>query len=130
VAPRKSPQNHNCAVALWTRIALALSRSRERRRLHREADRLLDELFSSRPAALAQGRLAPRHRRRISVLEVSVDADGAVDALLLGIVRHPRAHPLATRGEEVVELLLYRPRAGSLENVGSRNLSRTRGPAS
>jgi hypothetical protein len=115
-------------VALWTRIALTLSRSRERRRLRREAERLLDELFSSRPATLAQGRLAPRHRHRISVLEIDVDGQGAVDALLLGIVRHPKSHPMAARGDEVAEVLLYRPREQTLANVGSKNLTRDRDP--
>jgi hypothetical protein len=44
--------------------------------------------------------------------------------LLFGIVRHPKTHPLAPRGEEVLELLEYRPREETLEVTGGANLSR------
>jgi len=94
------------------------------RRDRREAAALLDALFFQRPEVLAQGRLAPHHRARVNLLEIRRGADGAVIRILLGIVRHPKSHPLQTRGEEVLELLEYRPSEGRLEIVGSRNLTR------
>jgi len=42
-------------------------------------------------------------------------------------VRHPKPHPLAPRGDEVLEALVYRPAEGTIEVAASRNLTR-RGP--
>lgn len=96
---------------------------RDARRRRRAAERTLDELFAD-PALLAEGRLAARHRRRINILQVETDDAGEVVEILFGIIRHPRAHPLASRGEEVLELLRHRPRERTLENVGGANLTR------
>ena len=79
---------------------------------------------STRAELLPKARLKRHHRHRCSVLEVELSESGAVARLLFGIVRHPKAHPLAPRGDEVLELIEYRPAAGSLANVGSRNLTR------
>ncbi|MCE5245698.1 MAG: hypothetical protein ABFD84_04720 [Candidatus Polarisedimenticolia bacterium] len=87
----------------------------------------MDELFAERPELLAQARLAPRHRARLILLDVETDERGAVAAVLLGIVRHPKPHPLAPRGDEVLEALVYRPAEGTIEVAASRNLTR-RGP--
>lgn len=102
-----------------------MRRSRRDARLRRAAHRELDTLFSSRAELLPQARLSPRHRGRLVVLEADpVPGGESIARLLLGIVRHPKSHPLAGRGEEVLELLEYRPAEGTLRNVGSRNLTR------
>ena len=106
------------------RIRQALRGAAVRRRRRREAESLLDELFDSRPGVLEQGRLKPHHRHRVSVLEWTEGADGRIAVLVLGIVRHPKAHPLQPRGEDVLEILEYEPEAGRLRNVGSRNITR------
>ncbi len=94
------------------------------RKRRRRAEILLDHLFAVPNDVLAQGRLRPKHRGRIHLLEIEDDDEGQISRLLLGIVRHPRTHPLAPRGEEVLELLEYRPDEGTLENVGGANLAR------
>lgn len=99
---------------------------RENARRRRAAAAALDELFRAHPELLALGRLGAHHRRRVNILEVETSADGEVESILFGIIRHPKAHPLATRGEEVLELLLYCPRRRSLELVGGGNLTRRR----
>ena len=106
------------------RLRLSVQGAMARRRQRREADALLDGLFSSRPEVLDQGRLKPHHRHRVSVLEVIPDEEGRISRLVLGIVRHPKAHPLQPRGEDVLEILEYRPAEGHLEVMGSRNLTR------
>ncbi len=97
---------------------------REDVRRRRAAAAALDELFALRRDLLSRGRLRPDHRRRLNVLEVETDASGGITYILFGIVRHPKTHPLAPRGEDVLELLLYRPRESSLEVVGGGNLTR------
>ena len=104
----------------WTRWRADVQR-------RRAAHAALDELFRDEADLLARGRLAPRHRGRVNILEIEADSSGAITAILFGIVRHPKTHPLAPRGEEVLELLLYRPGDRSLEVVGGKNLTRTRG---
>ena len=104
----------------------AFERSRRKAAERRAVDALLDRLFSAEPKVLAAGRLAQRHRHRLNVLEVDHDADGVICRLLLGIVRHPHRHPLAGRGDEVLELLEYLPQEPSLRNVGGANLTRAR----
>lgn len=118
-------------------------RRRERRRLHAEARRALDELFHSRPGVLQQGRLRPDQRGRCLILEVDPAPGGGGDeglehggaargnpaplaAVRFGIVRHPKSHRWAPRGEDVLEVLEYRPRPGTLRLVASRNLTRAR----
>ena len=109
---------------VFSRIMEALSRSRERSRERRAAHRVLDTLFAEHAELLPEARLRLHHRHRCTVLEVDRDANGTVERLLFGIVRHPKAHPLAPRGEEVLELIEYCPGAGTLRNVGARNLTR------
>jgi hypothetical protein len=106
------------------RLRLSAQGVLSRRRRRRQADALLDELFFSRPEVLDQGRLKPHHRQRVSVLEVIPKERGRITRLVLGIVRHPKAHPLQPRGEDVLEILEYRPAEGRLEVLGSRNLTR------
>ncbi len=103
------------------------ARWRERARLERAARAEVDALFAD-AGLLDQARLKPRHRHRINVLEIDAAPDGRVARLVLGIVRHPRAHPLATRGDEVVEILEYLPAERRVTVIGARNLSRN--PAS
>jgi len=109
-----------------TRLPAALARWNARRRALAAARAALDELFTRRPELLAAGRLKPHHRGRATILEFECEADGDVRRVLFGIVRHPKAHPLAPRGDEVLELLEYHPLEGTLAVVGSRNLTRTR----
>jgi hypothetical protein len=109
-----------------TRLPAALARWNARRRALSAARAALDELFALRPELLAEGRLKPHHRGRATILEHKLDADGRVRRVLFGIVRHPKSHPLAPRGDEVLELLEYRPLDGTLAVVGSRNLTRPR----
>ncbi|UCF66590.1 MAG: hypothetical protein JSV80_12460 [Acidobacteriota bacterium] len=99
---------------------------RRRRAERRLASRRLDELFSTRPDLLRCGRLRTEHRHRVNILEIDADESGEVQRILFGIIRHPKAHPLAVRGEEVLELLEYRPVDQRLSVAGSRNLTRQR----
>ncbi len=107
-----------------SRVLRAWKRSRERSLGRRAAHRALDALFTRHAELLPRARLRRHHRHRCTVLEVDRDAGGGVARILFGIVRHPKAHPLAPRGEEVLELIEYRPAEGSLQNVGARNLTR------
>lgn len=99
-------------------------RWRQSARLRRCAQRRLDELFFVHRELLAAGRLEPHHRSRISILEIDPGPDGSVERILFGIIRHPRPHPLAPRGDEVLELLDYFPDQRRLSMAGSRNLTR------
>ncbi|MBP7147788.1 MAG: hypothetical protein KBD01_09600 [Acidobacteria bacterium] len=111
---------------LLDRLRGALARRRDAaRRLH-AARAELDRLFAE-PALLAQGRLKPHHRHRATILEVRGPAGEPIESVLFGIVRHPRPHPLAPRGDDVLELLEYRPAERSLRVVGASNLTRQRG---
>ncbi len=83
----------------------------------------LDALFA-RPELLRQARLRPDHRHRVVVLEDELDEELRVLRLRLGIVRHPKSHPMQPRGEEVLEILDYDVPAGTIEVAGSRNLTR------
>jgi len=108
---------------MLTRIAAHVALWRARRRGLAAARKALDELFAARPDVLEEGRLKPHHRGRATILEYDVDPSGGASRVLFGIVRHPRAHPLASRGDDVLELLEYRPREGTLVVAGSKNLT-------
>lgn len=88
------------------------------------ARRSLDVLFAARPELLARGRLKPHHRGRATILDIETAEGGEIRRILFGIVRHPRPHPLAPRGDEVLELIEYLPGEGDLRVAGSKNLSR------
>jgi hypothetical protein len=98
-------------------------RWQERRRERGAIETCLDALFM-RPELLRQGRLRPDHRRRVVVLEKELDDEQQVKSLRLGIVRHPKAHPMQPRGEEVLEILDYDVVNETIEVAGSRNLTR------
>ncbi len=98
-------------------------RRRAARRRDRAARVELDRLFAD-PRRLAAARLAPRHRHRVSLLEVDAAEDGTLVRILFGIVRHPKPHPLAPRGDEVLELIEFVPPDGVPRNVGGRNITR------
>ena len=106
------------------RLPAALARWNARRRALAAARAALDDLFARRPELLAAGRLKPHHRGRATILEFEPEVDGSVRRVLFGIVRHPKSHPLAPRGDEVLELLEYAPHEGTLKVIGSRNLTR------
>jgi hypothetical protein len=108
----------------WTGLRRWWARRREERARRQAGWRALEELFGGKPGVLKQGRLKPHHLNRVHLLEVDLDERGEVSRLLFGIVRHPKAHPLAPRGEEVLELLEYRPREETLEVTGGANLTR------
>lgn len=98
--------------------------SRRRRSALRAARRELDRLFFETPELLPAARLSPKHRGRVSILESDMDEHGSVTRVLFGIIRHPKPHPLAPRGDEVLELIEYLPAERRLGNVGARNLTR------
>lgn len=112
---------------MWTRLVNWWRRRAEARRRRALGLEALDRLFLERSELLSQGRLKRHHRNRCNLLEIDLDENGAVERLLFGIIRHPKTHPLAPRGEEVLELLEYRPGEGTLQVAGSRNLTRARG---
>ena len=109
-----------------SRLRAALARRRASARRLRAARGELDRLFLD-PSLLAQGRLKPHHRHRATILEIEGPGDGPIERVLFGIVRHPRSHPLARRGDDVLELLEYRPAERTLRVVGATNLTRRRG---
>lgn len=102
-----------------------LERRRQKRREAQAIEAALDSLFE-KPELLDSARLSRRHRRRLAVLEVAWSDGGAPEEIVLGIIRHPKAHPLAQRGEEVLELLIFRPGDPSLEVARGVNLTRSR----
>ena len=109
---------------VFSRIG-AMWRSHRRKSAElRAARRALDALFGERAELLPQARLKPKHRGRAVVLEIEVDGELEASRVLFGIVRHPKAHPMAQRGEEVLELIEYLPAEGRLAVVGARNLTR------
>lgn len=109
---------------VWHRLTAWWERTRAVRQRRRAGWRELEALFTSKPKVLEQGRLRPHHAGRVNLLETELDDEGNVTRLLFGIVRHPKPHPLAPRGDEVLELLEYRPQEERLEVAGSSNLSR------
>jgi hypothetical protein len=111
---------------VWRRLAGWWKQRREERARRSAGWQALERLFGEKPAVLSQGRLKPHHLHRVHLLEVDLDDGGVVTRLLFGIVRHPKAHPLAPRGEEVLELLEYRPGEETLEVTGGANLTRQR----
>lgn len=79
---------------------------------------------------LAAVRLRPHHRSRATILEVEPGPGGRPVRIVFGIVRHPKSHPLAARGEDVLELIEYEP-PGAPRVLLGRNLDRRgRRPAS
>ena len=111
---------------MWKGLADWWKRRKDARRRRALGLEALDRLFLERSELLPQGRLKRRHRNRCNLLEIDLDDGGEVERLLFGIIRHPKTHPLAPRGDEVLELLEYRPREGTLQVAGSRNLTRAR----
>lgn len=109
---------------MLSRIRKWWQQRRAERERHAAGWRALEELFTHKPQVLSQGRLKRHHAARINLLEVDLGPDGSAERVLFGIVRHPKTHPLAPRGEEVLELLEYRPGEDSLEVVGGANLTR------
>jgi hypothetical protein len=93
-----------------------------RRRVRRDAERRLDELFAD-PRRLAGTSLRPDQRSRCQLLDLS----HAPQRIGFGIVRHPRPYPFSRQFHEVVELWLYDVESGALERVKGVNLTRTRG---
>lgn len=108
----------------WPALVSRLRDWRQRRRIDRAARRALDILFSAPNPVLEAGRLRPHHRSRINLLDVESDSQGGPTLIVFGIIRHPRSHPLAPRGEEVLEVLEYRPREQVLTVLGARNITR------
>lgn len=93
-----------------------------RRKLRREAERRLDELFSSR-ALLAGTSLRPDLRSRCQILDLSQ----APRLIGFGIVRHPRPYPFSRQRHEVIELWIWDSEARRLERRKGENLTRRRG---
>jgi hypothetical protein len=92
------------------------------RRLRRDAERRLDELFAD-PKRLAGTSLRRDHRGRCQILDLS----GAPERIGFGILRHPRPYPFSRQHHEVVELWVYDVAAGRVERVRGVNLSRQGG---
>jgi hypothetical protein len=109
---------------IWRAFTAWRNRRKAEREQRRAGWRALEELFASKPEVLRQGRLERHHANRVHLLETELDRDGRVVRLLFGIVRHPKSHPMAPRGEEVLELLEYRPDEETLEVTGGANLTR------
>lgn len=108
----------------WARLVSRLQDWQQRRRVHRAARHALDVLFSAPNPLLEAGRLRPHHRGRINLLDVESDSQDRPTLIVFGIIRHPKSHPLAPRGEEVLEVLEYRPLVPALTVVGARNITR------
>jgi len=96
--------------------------SSPQRRLRREAERRLDELFRD-PKRLAGTSLRPDHRGRCQILDLSQ----APRRIGFGIVRHPRPYAFSRQHHQVVELWLLDVEERRVERVKGVNLSRARG---
>jgi hypothetical protein len=92
------------------------------RRLRRDAERRLDELFADR-ALLATTSLRPEHRGRVQILDLSQ----APRRIGFGLVRHPRPYSFSRQFHEVAELWILDVEAWRVERVQGVNLTRARG---
>ncbi|HLU50256.1 MAG TPA: hypothetical protein VK116_19305 [Planctomycetota bacterium] len=96
-----------------------------RRRLEKEARRLIDEIFLD-PELLSGTSLRARHRARW----IFVDLEEANDEIVLirfAIVRHPRPYAFSPQHHEVLEVWRYEPRTRRLERERGLNITRERG---
>lgn len=92
------------------------------RKLRRDAERQIDELFADR-ARLAGTSLRPEHRGRCQLLDLTQ----APHRIGFGIVRHPRPYAFSRQSHQVVELWLLDVDARTLTRVKGVNLTRARG---
>ena len=96
-----------------------------KRRLRREATRLVDEAFAS-PDVLRGTSLRGRHAARW-VLIGWEEENGRIARVDLGIVRHPRPYPFSPQSHKVLETWTYRVPERRFERQAGRNLTRESG---
>jgi len=96
-----------------------------RRRLRREAIRLVDEAFAS-PDVLRGTSLRGRHAARWVLIGWD-EEEGRVARVDIGIVRHPRPYPFSTQAHKVLETWTYHVAESRFERQAGRNLTRESG---
>jgi hypothetical protein len=96
-----------------------------RLRQGRAARRLLEDAFRS-PERLRGTSLEPRHAGRWVLLDYELEGS-EVAAVRFGILRHPRPYPFSRQSHKVIEVYRYDVRAGRMERLEGRNLTRGRG---
>jgi hypothetical protein len=106
-------------------LRMGLRRWLARRRIEREARRLLEEAFRS-PDALRGTSLARRHAARWVLLRHEAEG-GRVARVWFGIVRHPRPYPFSRQSHEVIEHYVYHVAARRMERLAGLNVTRERG---
>ena len=98
---------------------------RRRRRLRREARRLLDEAFAVED--LLRGTSLRRdHRVRSQLVDVDEEA-GRIKAIRFGILRHPRPYAFSRQSHQVIEYYVYDLVARKIEVVRGINVTRREG---
>ena len=96
-----------------------------RRRLRREAMRLVDDAFAS-PDVLRGTSLRGRHGARWVLLGWEEEA-GRVARVDLGIVRHPRPYPFSPQSHKVLETWTYHVAERMFDRKAGRNITRETG---
>lgn len=103
----------------------AMARWWHRRQLRSIARRELTRLFDD-PPRLEGTSLKPAHRGRVTIVDIE-EGEGGVQALVFGILRHPRPHPFSPQHHRVMEWWRIELPGGRPERAGSVNLSRRDG---
>lgn len=102
-----------------------LRERRARRRVEREARRLVDRIFLD-PELLAGTSLRLRHRARWVLVEIQENA-GTIESVRFALVRHPRPYAFSPQHHEVAEIWRFDPGERRLTRESGTNLTRRRG---
>ncbi len=108
------------------RILQSLRAWRQQRRIHREASRLVEDLFRD-PELLRGTSLKPHHAGRWVHLGHETDDEGRVTAVRFGILRHPRPYAFSRQAHKVIEHYTYFVKQRTLTRERGFNITRDRG---
>lgn len=97
----------------------------QRKRLERQARKLLDEALRS-PETLKGTSLKLRHRARCVTLGHD-DVDGRIIRVYFGILRHPRPYAFSRQSHKVLEYYVYHVDSGTISVRKGYNLTRAEG---
>lgn len=104
---------------------MSLGRWLRRRRLERQAGKLLRTIFA-RPDLLRGTSLRPHHGGRCVLTDFDVEKDQLV-SVRFGIVRHPRPYAFSRQSHKVIEYYVYDVKTQTLGVVKGHNVTREGG---